>query len=210
MTGEILENFVVLEGLDGAGTTTQLRLLEGRFAARRVRSHCTWEPTDGSVGGLIRSALKGELRFQPRTLALLFAADRWEHLYAPVSGIRDRVAAGEVVVSDRYLFSSLAYQGVEWSFEGVLDLHQGLPLPAHVIYLDTPVEVCQQRLAARAGREIFDAAGVQTRVAEAYERAFAHFAPTQLRVHRIDGRLPPERVAEQVWNVVAGLPIIKA
>ena len=210
LSGEILETFVVIEGLDGAGTTTQLRLLESRFAAEKVSSHCTWEPTAGPIGVLIRAALKGEARFEPRALALLFAADRWEHLHAAGTGIRDRVARGEVVVSDRYLFSSLAYQGVEWSFEGVLELHRGFPLPAAVIYIDTPVEVCQQRLAARSGRDLFDAVSLQNRVAAGYERAFRAFESTPLRLHRIDGLAPPGRLAELVWNVVADLPIIKA
>jgi dTMP kinase len=206
---EILGGFVAIEGLDGAGTTTQLRLLERRFADERVRGYCTCEPTAGPVGALIRAALRGQVRLEPRTLALLFAADRWEHLSSPGTGVRDRVATGEIVVSDRYLFSSLAYQGVEWSFEGVLDLHRDYPLPAHVIYVDTPVEVSQARLAARTGRDLYDSAGLQRRVAAGYERAFAAPAFSGVRLHRIDGLLPPEPIAEQVWKVMLGLPIIR-
>ncbi len=210
MGDEILEKFVVLEGLDGAGTTTQLGLLRQRFAAAGVAAHCTWEPTDGPVGTVIRAALRGDLRLEPRTLALLFAADRWEHVRAAGTGIRERVSRGEIVVSDRYLFSSLAYQGVEWSFEGVLDLHRGFPLPADVIYVDTPVEVSQQRLAGRGRRDLFDALPLQRRVAEGYERALRTCAPAGVRVHRVDGTLAPERIAELVWDVIVRLPIIKA
>lgn len=206
---DILDNFVVLEGLDGAGTTTQLELLRRRFAERGIRAFCTCEPTEGSVGVLVRAALGGTLRLQPRTLALLFAADRWEHVAAPVTGVLDRAARGEVVVSDRYLFSSLAYQGVEWSFEGVLELHRGYPLPAHVIYIDTPVEACQARLAARGGRDLYDAAEMQRRVAAGYERAFQTVASAGIRLHRVDGLLPVPEIAERVWNVVGSLPTIK-
>lgn len=206
---EILDNFVVLEGLDGAGTTTQLGLLQQRFAEERIRGCCTCEPTDGPVGALIRSALRGELRLEARTLALLFAADRWEHVNAPRTGVRDRVRRGEIVVSDRYLFSSLAYQGVAWSFEGVLDLHRDFPLPGRVIYVDTPVEACQARLAARNGAELYDAADVQRRVAAGYERAFETLASTPVRLHRVDGLLAPQQIAERVWNVVGSLSIIK-
>jgi dTMP kinase len=208
--GAILDTFVVLEGLDGAGTTTQLELLERRLDREGVRGHCTCEPTEGPVGLLIRSALRREIRVQPRTLAILFAADRWEHLHAPGTGIVDRVRDGEVVASDRYLFSSLAYQGVAWSLAGVLELHRDYPLPAAVIYIDTPVDVCQQRLSGRSGRDLFDATAMQRRVAQGYARAFEAFASTALRVHRLDGLLPPEEIGEQVWKVVAGLPIIKA
>ncbi len=206
---EILAGFVVLEGLDGAGTTTQLRLLERRFEREGVLGHCTCEPTAGAVGALIRAALRADVRLEPRTLALLFAADRWEHVTSPATGVRDRVARGEVVVSDRYLFSSLAYQGVEWSFEAVLDLHRDFPLPAHVIYVDTPVEVSQARLAAREGRDLYDSPDFQRRVAAGYERAFAALTSPRVLLHRIDGLLPPDGIAEQVWNVVASLPIIR-
>jgi dTMP kinase len=199
---EILDRFVALEGLDGAGTTTQLTLLERRFAEERVRGYCTCEPTAGPVGSVIRAALKGEVLLAPRTMALLFAADRWEHLTSPDTGVRARVARGEIVVSDRYLFSSLAYQGVEWSFEGVLDLHRGFPLPAHVIYIDTPVDVSQARLAARPGRDLYDSADLQRRVAAGYERAFAAVTAAGMLLHRVDGRLPPRRIADQVWEVV--------
>jgi dTMP kinase len=210
MGDEILDRFVVLEGLDGAGTTTQLGLLRRRFEVEGIAAHCTWEPTDGPVGKVIRAALRGDLRLEPRTLALLFAADRWEHVHAPGTGIRERVSRGEVVVSDRYLYSSLAYQGVEWSFEAVLALHEGFPLPSDVIYLDTPVEVSQQRLAGRGRRDLFDALPLQRRVAEGYERALRACAPAGVRVHRVDGQLPPDGIAELVWNVIARLPIIKA
>ncbi len=206
---EILNSFVVLEGLDGAGTTTQLEMLRGRLADARIRGHCTCEPTTGPIGVVIRAALKGDPPLEARTLALLFAADRWEHVAAPATGIRDRVAAGEIVVSDRYLFSSLAYQGVAWSFDGVLELHRGFPMPAHLIYLDTPVDVCQARLAARSGRDLYDAAELQRRVAAGYERALEAAATAGTRIHRVDGRLPAATIAERVWNVVGGLPTIK-
>jgi dTMP kinase len=208
MTKGILEGFVVLEGLDGAGTTTQLDRLRERLNAGRVRAWCTCEPTDGPVGLLIRAALRREMPLAPRTLALLFAADRWEHLYATGSGIRDRLAGGEMVVSDRYLFSSLAYQGMAWGFEEVMDLHRDYPLPADVVYIDTPVEVCQRRMAARRGRELFDDERIQRRVVEGYERAFAALEGTGVRVHRLDGTQPPEKIAHLVWNVVARVPII--
>jgi dTMP kinase len=207
---EILGGFVVLEGLDGAGTTTQLRLLERRFADEGLLGHCTCEPTSGPVGSVIRAALAGRVHLEPRTMALLFAADRWEHINSPETGVRARLSRGQVVVSDRYLFSSLAYQGVEWSFDSVLDLHRDFPLPAHVIYVDTPVDVSQARLAERAGRDLYDSADLQRRVAAGYERAFAALALTGTLLHRVDGRLPPQRIAEHVWKVVLSLPIIRA
>ena len=83
---KILKNFVVFEGCDGSGTTTQIGIL-GDFFRRNVSRlslpplYTTFEPTNGSIGTLIRSALRGEVSFAPKTIALLFAADRNEHVY---------------------------------------------------------------------------------------------------------------------------------
>ena len=108
---KILSRFIVLEGGDGSGTTTQLGLI-GRALERAAFPHWTTsEPTDRPEGLLIRRILSGELQRDPGTLALLFAADRNEHLKG-VGGILERLARGEIVLCDRYVLSSLAYQGV--------------------------------------------------------------------------------------------------
>ena len=107
----VLSNFVVLEGIDGSGTTSQLRLLKEKFALEDKGNSVvfTQEPTSGSIGILIRSALQGSSVFAPETMTRLFAADRCEHLYGK-EGIKAALTAGKAVFSDRYLFSSLAYQ----------------------------------------------------------------------------------------------------
>jgi thymidylate kinase len=71
-----------------------------------------------------------------------------------------------------------------------------------VIYIDTPVDVSQARLAARPGRDLYDSADLQRRVAAGYERAFAAVTAAGMILHRVDGRLPPQRIADQVWEVV--------
>ena len=109
----ILQRLIVLEGLDGAGTTTQMRLLSERLTRDGKPHAATWEPTDGPIGQLLRSILARDTRAHPRSIALLYAADRNEHLYAPVIGMEARAKKGEIVICDRYLFSSLAYQSVE-------------------------------------------------------------------------------------------------
>ena len=89
---EILKNFAVFEGIDGSGTTTQLEILEKYF---RENPNClppfykTNEPTDGSIGKLIRLSLRKEVLLCPGTIAFLFAADRNEHIYGP-GGIKER------------------------------------------------------------------------------------------------------------------------
>jgi len=131
---------IVLEGLDGAGTTTQARLLGEWLRAQAFvpTVHVTWEPTDGLVGLLIRRILTHQEVAQPRTLAALFVADRLEHLYRP-QGVAAQLQAGAWVVMDRYYLSSLAYQSlsltpneVGWLYE----MHAPCLRPDVTFFLD--------------------------------------------------------------------------
>jgi dTMP kinase len=205
----ILRNFVVLEGLDGAGTTTQMKLLAERLG-REGRPHfATWEPTDGPVGRLIRCVLHREIPARPETVALLFAADRTEHIHAPDVGIAARAARGEIVISDRYLFSSLAYQSQACDPGFVRSLNGGFPLPALLIFLDTPVDVCQERLARRGREELYDGHGFQSKVRAEYLRSFERFRSSGMRIERIPGDRPPALIHGELWTLLSGLPIHK-
>ena len=209
MSITILQNFVVLEGLDGAGTTTQLRMLSERLA-RDVRPHTTtWEPTDGAIGKMLRGILARTVKAHPCTIALLYAADRSEHVHDPRSGIEARARQGELVICDRYLFSSLAYQSLECGDEYVLALNSGFPLPETLIFLDTPVEVCQERLAERHSQELYDGAAFQGRVREAYLRAIERHASAHMRVSLVDGDRPAGLIHDQIWKVIEGMPITR-
>ncbi len=109
---EILKKFIVLEGLDGSGTTTQLNMLGKKFSQSNINCFMTMEPTDGCIGKIIRKALKKEIVLDKKTLALLFSADRNEHLCGRDS-IREYLARGIWTISDRYFFSSIAYQSLD-------------------------------------------------------------------------------------------------
>jgi dTMP kinase len=208
---EVLDNFVVLEGLDGAGTTTQLRLAGQRLAARGIPHLCTGEPTQGPVGRLLRSILKTRIRFHPDTVALLFAADRTEHLHRDADGILYRLRLGELVICDRYLFSSLAYQSLACDASFVFSLNRRVPLPRHLVFLDTPVDLSQARLSGRGkgGAELYDGPEIQQQILEGYENGFARFAHTGMELHRLDGRANPELVFEKFWSILERLPIVK-
>jgi dTMP kinase len=176
--------------------------------ARDGRPHAaTWEPTDGVIGRMLRGILARDIRAHPRTIALLYAADRSEHVHDPQTGIEARTRSGELVISDRYLFSSLAYQSQECGDEYVLGLNTGFPLPETLIFLDTPVEVCQERLAERRKAELYDGAAFQTRVREAYLRAIERYAGTEMRVSLVDGNRPAGLIHSDIWKIVEGMPI---
>ena len=195
---EVLDRFVALEGLDGAGTTTQLELVSAALTALGVRCHATSEPTGGRYGVQIRMALRKEVVVHPLTLAFLFAADRNEHLRDPESGILAHLGRGVTVITDRYLFSSLAYQSLDSGFDHILAINSAFPLPRDVIFLDTPLEVCQERLRRRGQDEIFDAERLQRRVLARYERALGSFPGAGMRVHRIDGGRTPREICGDI------------
>ena len=169
--------FIVLEGIDGAGTTTQLELLRRHLASRGRRAHATREPSQGPIGRLLREILLGGHRaadgaaVDGLAMALLFAADRRDHL---LREIEPALAGGQDVVSDRYLLSSLAYQAQEAERDWVASLARDLRVPDLTLLLDVPVPVAAARRRA-AGRveERYDADAIQTRVAGRYRELAA-------------------------------------
>ena len=198
---QILERFMVVEGLDGAGTTTQMKAVAEAFDQASLPCHATFEPTSSPLGNLVRSVLRKEVATTPLALALLFSADREDHLHHPMTGIVARLSTGSVVISDRYLFSSLAYQSVECGFERVSALND-FPIPQYVVYLDTPVDACLQRIAQRDNeRELFEKQEFLEQVRDNYELIFADL-PEGVTFLRIDGRKPREEITELILSML--------
>lgn len=181
--------FIVFEGIDGAGTTTQARLLS-RWLERHGRTvHATAEPTKGPLGVLLRDALAGRVGARvggplpPQSIALLFAADRFEHL---VSEIHPALGRGEVVVCDRYVLSSVAYQGLENDPQWVLELNAKTTAPDLVLFVDVSAEVAAARRARRGSApDLYEVDALQVRIADAYRKAVA--TRRDERIVQIDG-----------------------
>lgn len=195
--------FIVLEGIDGSGTTTQAARLA---AALRDLGHAvvsTREPSDGPIGVVLRQALTRRLvGLSDRVLALLFAADRLDHL---ASVVEPALAEGQVVVSDRYVLSSLAYQGMRLPPAWVESLNAAARPADLTLYLDVDPRTAARRRHARGGTvELFDADEVQRAVARAYRRVVRKHARTQ-RVARVDGRGSPDEVAREILSLTRGL-----
>jgi dTMP kinase len=169
--------FIVLEGLDGSGTTTQLARLKEQLEACGHRVHATCEPSNGPIGKLLRTALLGRLggipghRVSAETLALLFAADRREHLDQEVL---PALAEGEIVLCDRYVLSSMAYQGQALGLEWVETLNDFAQSPDLTLYVEVSGATAAKRRASRGGEEeIFDDTEKQKRIARTYKKAIA-------------------------------------
>jgi len=199
---EILPNFIVFEGGDGSGTTTQLELLGERLKNQgKCTFFTTFEPTDGLIGKLIRSALKKEFPVKPQTLALLFAADRNEHLYAP-DRILERTKRGELVISDRYALSSLVYQGIECGDELPSMLNSGFPAPEITFFLDIDPEIALSRMKDRSSLEIYEYREFQDKVRQKYLSIIEIQRKSGARIEVIDASKSPSVISELVWTII--------
>jgi len=204
---EIIPNFVVFEGGDGSGTTTQLSMLSERLKnTGKPVFFPTFEPTDGQIGKLIRSALKKDLILKPQTLAMLFAADRNEHLNGQ-DGILAHVNRGELVVSDRFVLSSLVYQGIECGNELPNVLNSRFAAPELTIFLDVDPKIAINRMSKRGSLEIYEYLEFQEKVRQKYKSAVDDYRKNGARVEVIDSSKTIEEVADQVWSMLLGLPI---
>jgi dTMP kinase len=136
--------FVCIEGLDGCGKTTQAKLLTKRLKSTHAAVYTT-EPTTGKIGKFIRkNCLQAEKRWPSAVEALLFAADRFEHVE---NEIIPWLSEGKLVISDRYLYSSLAYQGAAGlDLPWILNLNKHAVLPDLAIFIDVAAETVVNRL----------------------------------------------------------------
>jgi len=182
--------FIVLEGVDGCGKSTHARLLAGWLRRRGFKVFLTSEPTRGGIGGVIRAVLSGMVKVDPRTLALFFTADRAEH----VRKIRAALAAGKVVVCDRYYHSTVAYQAAQGvDRKWLLQLNGFAPEPDLAILLDVDAGAGAKR--ARSG-EIFEKKGFLAKVRREYLRF--------RKMRRVDSSRPKKAVQEEIRSIVGG------
>jgi len=200
----ILRNFIVFEGIDGSGKTTQAKLFSKHLTESGKKVHETFEPTDKEIGTLVRKALKKEFRTTPLALAYLYAADREDHLGNPEYGMEKHIEDGEIVVSDRYFFSSFAYQGVEVDKSKVKELND-FPYPMAVVYVDASAKLAMKRIEERGnGKELFERLDFLEKVRDGFEEAFKDL-PEGVKLVRVDASLSKEEIADKVYGELKSL-----
>lgn len=185
--------FICIEGLDGCGKTTQTKLLVEKLQ-RGYNAIYTAEPSDGKIGVFIRkSILYGERRSASPTEALLFAADRVEHVE---NEVLPALRQGKLVISDRYIYSSLAYQGAAGlSLEWIQSINQYALRPGLAIFIDVDPRAVMQRL--KPVKSVMENLGIQQRVRQTYLKFV-----DKGDLLRIDGNKPKHLVAEELQRVV--------
>lgn len=217
----VLQNFIVFEGIDGAGTTTQLNALRNNPATADFLF--TAEPTSAPTGKFLRQMLKGDIPLQPVTAAYLFAADRNEHIsgtYAVepdrslVTGIAAACSQGKTVVSDRYFFSSLAYQSIDCGDEIPRLLNSTFPLPQLLFFFEIEPDVSLSRITGRGFTEIYEKQEFLKKTAAAYRKVMKEYDGTPkaegMKLITIDATLPKDEITRIIWKEIENLPIHKA
>ena len=201
-----LDRLIVFEGIDGAGTTTQARLLAERI---RGENHGVWEtsePTGNEIGLLLRSVLAGDTVVTPETVAYLFAADRFEHMFG-TGGILEHHSRNEIVVCDRYKYSSHVYQSIECDPALVMELNKPFPDPACIVFVDLDTEVGAQRLSSRSRREIYETLTFQDAVREKYLQEMDR-AARSTTVIRVTGSDSESDVHRNIWEALGRTSIL--
>ena len=200
--------FIVFEGLDGSGKSTQIRCLEQRLRDMGRRVDVTAEPTVSALGGLVRDALSG---FTPRSggeIAALFMADRVQHNVNPVWGIQKMLASGFDVICDRYYYSSMAYQGTVTDPDWVERINLDCPeirRPDLCVFLDVDYERCRRRMEeGRAFLEIYENEASMIATRRRYYAVFEELKERD-RIAVIDAGRPVEEAAEDVFRAVLPL-----
>lgn len=200
--------FIVLEGGDGCGKTTQAAELCRRLTEARGRRCLSEREPDQRdiVGAVIRASYFGSVKLLPESVAYMHVADRLEH----IDFMLPKLLEGQDIVCDRYYLSNMAYNRTDrLSMEQIYELNrpcfESLD-PDLIIYLDVTPEVSAARRAAdRSSRETYDADETQRRVLAGYNDALAYLGERGRRIARINADLPAAEVSEAIWAAVCEL-----
>ena len=185
--------FMCVEGLDGCGKTTQTKLLVKNLQAQGFNALYTAEPSRGKIGSFLKKyCLQGEKRVSSEVEALLFAADRVEHLKEEVVPALNE---GRIVVSDRYIYSSLAYQGaVKLDLGWIREINKWTISPDLAVFIDVEPEIAIQRVKSK--KSVMENLETQRKVREVY----MNFVERGELV-KIDGYGSKNKVASEMLTV---------
>jgi len=186
--------FVCIEGLDKSGKTTQASALVEMLNRLGFKAFYTTEPSRGEVGGFVRKYVLHRRKRVPAVVeALLFAVDRFDHAERE---IRPMLQKKMIVVSDRYVYSSLAYQGAAGlDLQWIMEINGFIPIPDLAIYIDVPLEVLAERI--KAGRSVMEQLQIQREVQNVYMRLVS-----EGKLILVDGYRPIGDVSRSILDLV--------
>jgi dTMP kinase len=198
--------FIAFEGIDGSGKSLQAKLLADSLIKAGHKVHSTSEPTDSPIGSIIRNIFQHKVEADHRVIAGLFVADRLNHLLHKTDGILKKLEDGYTVISDRYYFSSYAYQGIHMPLNWVIEansLSAGLLRPDLNIYIDISPEISMTRLNnGRSSIELYETIDNLSNVRNKYLEVFEQLK-TKEKIFVTDGNRAPEAIAADIWNALS-------
>ena len=170
--------FIVFEGCDGSGKSTQLKLLANYLESKGEEVYLTREPTDSPFGSLIHTCLTGRISADEHTIAAMFAADRLDHIRNGLNGILKKLDEGVTVLCDRFYLSSFAYNGGFVPLEWVISLNtpaMEMLTPDLTVFIDLPPEEGMERISRRGSVERYETLERQRLIREKYFELFERF-----------------------------------
>jgi len=198
--------FIAFEGIDGCGKSTQVKLLSENLKNAGLKVYSTFEPTDSPIGSVIRDIFKHKMEADHRTIAGLFVADRLDHILNKTNGLLNKLEEGYTVITDRYYFSSYAYQGAHMSLDWVIEansLSADLLHPDLTVYIDISPEISMQRLSTgRSSTELYETIENLRIVRDKYYEAFERLKSRE-NIYITDGNPSPETVASDIWDKIS-------
>ncbi|WP_267383617.1 dTMP kinase [Cyanobacterium sp. uoEpiScrs1] len=195
--------FIVLEGVDKAGKSTQAELLKNYFLSHQHSAVISSEPTDGPIGRLIRKAMQNKIlaieqkESFDEQMAYLFTADRHYHLYNDLNGVYKLINKDYThVIATRYYFSSLAYNcNTPNEFVFVSTLNRNFPEPDVVFYIDISLESALSRLSKYPLKEIYETKKKLKQVIQNYENIFKSYKG---RILKLDGTESIQKIHQKI------------
>ena len=198
--------FIVIEGLDGSGKGTQIARLAAALTEKGITVHTTAEPTNGYIGKYLRQMLKDSDNKDMCLQGALFLADRLDHVTNPGIGIKSYLDKGVTVISDRYYYSSFAYQGTATDTDWVMDMNlnaQSMLTPDICVFFDVNPDTCRDRInQTREIAELYEKdIDIMWQIRDNFHSVFAKLKDRE-NIKIIDANRDIDEIANEVLDTV--------
>ena len=198
--------FIAFEGSEGSGKSVQVQLLAESLDKAGYKVYSTFEPTDSRIGLIIKDIFKHKMEADHRVIAGLYVADRLDHLLNTSNGILKKLEEGFTVITDRYYFSSYAYQGTHMSMDWVIganSLSAELLRPDLNIYIDILPDIAITRIHnGRSSTQLYETKENLQQVRDKYMEAFEKLRSEEA-IFITDGNRSADLIAKDIWQEVS-------
>lgn len=197
------KNIIAIEGIDGSGKTTQAKLLQQRLIKENINCILTREPSSGQIGLFIRKVLSGECDVDERAMALLFAADRLDHLFNSRSDINQGSLGNNLLIIDRYYLSSFAYQSSALGEEFIIAANTvaiKFFKPLCHIFMDINLDTAMERISARGQKtDVYENRAYLEKVRKSYFETFERFSGKE-NIIIVDANREVSQISAEIWG----------